>query len=153
MPRIYFQPIKAKTLFTLQNYAEVYSDEKLIYLVSGKITHDFKIRSPMGNTLCYEQIKKKWFMPMSASLYGLNGKELRTDCRINIQRRRWGAERNIMEMHLQITKRAYSNEYFTITHRDYWNKLEIESTDSKNDLYLAIWWCFNYWYRRGNQNS
>ncbi|MFT5634447.1 MAG: hypothetical protein ACI9SQ_002184, partial [Rubritalea sp.] len=64
---------------------------------------------------------------------------------------RWGNDKDIMELFLQETLREYSNDQFTLIHRDFWSKLEIQTDGSNENIYLAAWWCFHYWFRKTRQ--
>jgi hypothetical protein len=101
--------------------------------------------------VCFEEVKKTFFYVSSAKLLGMNRREINPDCMIHFVRNRWGKDKQIMELFLEETVREYSNDQFTLIHRDFWSKLEIHTDGSNENIYLAAWWCFHYWFRKTKQ--
>ncbi len=133
-------------------------DDQVYWKLEGRMKGGFAIRKigssierDEGNMVCFEEVKKTLFFVSSAKLLGMTRREIKPDCMIHFMRNRWGSDKEIMELFLEEGVREYSNDHFTLVHRDFWNKLEIHTDGSKENIYLAAWWCFHYWFRKTRQ--
>ncbi len=157
MKKLYFHPAtKSPIRGWTQHLAEIRDEDDNVYwtleggMKGGFVMRQFNGRGE-GNMVCFEEVKKTFFYVSSAKLLGMTRREINPDCFINFIRNRWGADKEIMELFLQETMREYSNDQFTLIHRDFWSKLEIQTDGSKDNIYLAAWWCFHYWFRKTKQ--
>jgi hypothetical protein len=157
MKKLYFHPTAKSSIRGWAPFlAEIRDeDDKVYFTLEGGLKSGFKIRvfngQDQGEMVCFEEVKKTLFLVKSARLFAMNRSEINPDCVIHFIRHRWGKNKGIMELFLEEGVREYSNDQFALIHRDFWSKLEIHTDGSKENIYLAAWWCFHYWFRKTRQ--
>lgn len=160
MKKLYFHPVKNSLLGGFRQYlAEIRDEDDQVYWrLEGRMKGGFAIYkmgnfngNDEGNIVCFEEVKKTFFYVTTAKLLGMTRREINPNCMIHFMRNRWGNDKEIMELFLVEGQREYSNDQFTLVHRDFWSKLEIQTDGSKENIYLAAWWCFHYWFRKTRQ--
>ena len=157
MKKLYFHPAQHSRMRGSGPYlAEIRDEDDTVYwtlegrLNGGFVMRDFNDRGE-GRMVCFEEVKKTFFYVSSAKLLGMTRREIHADGMIHFVRNRWGNDKEIMELFLVDGQREYSNDQFMLIHRDFWSKFEIHTDGGKENIYLAAWWCFHYWFRKTRQ--
>lgn len=158
MLKLTFQPLmkwySLKAIYLGPLYRARITGNGIDWKLTARRNGGFCIKDVQTNTVLVRENreddgKQKW-KEFSLSHYG--GKRIgseamliRKDVKLGDL---WGESGEKMELHLLTKKRAFECEHFTIVHRDFWNKLEINYEGNIENAYLAAWWCLHYWCRR-----
>lgn len=157
MKTLYFQPVSKSPMRGWSDLAAEIQDEDgtVYWTVLGRMKGGYVMRKydgvSEGRMVCFEEVTKRFFFIISMRLQGMNRRAIHRDGVIHSMNHRWGLDKGIMEFFLVDGVREYSNDHFTLVHKDFWSKLEIQTDGSRENIYLAAWWCFHYWFRKTRQ--